>query len=185
MDPFFCECRAYGKIQEALADGTLTSSPAVPCYGYIYLSEADEQLLESRGIYLGGNYSDSEDEHPPAQKQPLRALVKKLGSSKSGVTVRKQGKIYTGILQLNLLKIYNRDIRADNYSDGLLVDFGSSMTEPHILLDAFDKDEKEEVYFEDDVMFKTMLSDEHINLNIDCTAIRSARDAKLGLKRGK
>uniref|UniRef100_A0A1Y1MH60 Protein kinase domain-containing protein n=1 Tax=Photinus pyralis TaxID=7054 RepID=A0A1Y1MH60_PHOPY len=38
------------------------------------------------------------------------------------------------IRELNRLKIYNKDIRKDDFRDGKLVDFGSSWTEPHCFM---------------------------------------------------
>ncbi|KAH7302834.1 kinetochore Sim4 complex subunit FTA2-domain-containing protein [Stachybotrys elegans] len=172
MDPFFCECRSYGRIREALADKRLKSNPAVPCYGYLLLSEEDEQYLESQGVDLAASTSDSEDEPEVMQRRPIRALVKALASPKSGVTVRRQGKIYANILELNAIGIYNRDIRAGNYRDGLLVDFGSAMVDPDIILDKLYQDDKENVYTQDESMFKTMLEDEKIRMKINPVAVK-------------
>ncbi|KAI9149999.1 hypothetical protein HJFPF1_09749 [Paramyrothecium foliicola] len=168
-DPFFSECRAYGRIQDALDNKALAANPAMPCYGYILLQQKDEEILLEKGLNLRHDLTDSDTEEQTPEKSPIRALVKKLASPASGVTTRRQAKICMDLLKLNELQIYNRDIRAENYRDGLLVDFGSSITLPHILMDAFGAREREETLLKDGAMFKGMLDREGIKLKVDPT----------------
>ncbi|KAK8061303.1 hypothetical protein PG994_007669 [Apiospora phragmitis] len=56
-DPFFAECRAYGRIHDArLKDGN-KGALAVKCHGYLYLSNEDEALLTELGVDLGSDIS--------------------------------------------------------------------------------------------------------------------------------
>jgi hypothetical protein len=75
-------------------------------------------------------------------------------------------------LILNDLGIYNRDVRADNFRDGLLVDFGSSVTGPDIILQKFDEDKLRETSLEDGAMFEDMLDNENIPRKVDALATR-------------
>ncbi|KFA71811.1 hypothetical protein S40288_09917 [Stachybotrys chartarum IBT 40288] len=167
LDPFYCECRAYGRIQEALDDGTIKANPAVPCYGYMYLGPRDERILEDSGVALRYEDSDSESQESTGEQAPIRAIVKKLARPISGVTVRRQGKILVDIGTLNMLKIYNRDVRAENFRDGLLVDFGFSFTEPNIFLEDYDEESLRGLHLEDRRMFKDMLNEEKIDIKVD------------------
>ncbi|KAI8648849.1 hypothetical protein NCS56_01500900 [Fusarium sp. Ph1] len=54
------------------------------------------------------------------------------------------------------------DIRLDNYRDGKLVDFGSSWTGPHILLDARDEEAADESRLADRTKFSQMVENEKI-----------------------
>ncbi|KFA72779.1 hypothetical protein S40288_06391 [Stachybotrys chartarum IBT 40288] len=166
-DPFYCECRAYGRIQEALEDGTIKSNPAVPCYGYLFLGAKEERILEDSGVTLRDDDSDDESQESTEDRAPIRAIVKRLARPISGVTVRRQGKILVNIQTLNGLKIYNRDVRAENIRDGLLVDFGSSLTEPNIFLDDYDEDDFQGLYLQDRGMFEDMLNEEKIDIKVD------------------
>ena len=70
---------------------------------------------------------------------------------------------------LKKLKMYNRDIRAGNFRNGQLVDFGSALTEPHCILSALDKKVEEEardVRLEDLVMFDDMVAEEGIKTEV-------------------
>ncbi|KAL2678763.1 hypothetical protein Neosp_009514 [[Neocosmospora] mangrovei] len=53
-DPFYAECRAYGRIQEAIKKGYLKPKIVVPCHGFFFLQERDEKVLQSRNIDLEG-----------------------------------------------------------------------------------------------------------------------------------
>ena len=67
---------------------------------------------------------------------------------------------------MNKLKIYNRDIRKDNFKDGKLVDFGSAWTEPHCFMHSADKEEPKETRLGNLVMLDNMIELEGINTDI-------------------
>ncbi|KAH8744627.1 kinetochore Sim4 complex subunit Fta2, partial [Diaporthe sp. PMI_573] len=157
IDPFYCECREYGRIRDALVNGTLKDNPALPCYGYMILRPEDDEFLHQNGVQLSGEHSGADSHNSSETPCATRAIVKKLAGPASGLTVRRQGKVLRDILILNRLGIYNRDVRADNYRDGLLVDFGSSVTELDIILRKFDEDELRETILEVGGVFEDML----------------------------
>lgn len=165
-DPFYAECRAYGRIKEAQSKGTLKQTIVTPCHGFLIVKDQDKQLLEERGIDLGAEYEflqrTGEDGH-------VRAIVKDLAPPKSGVDASSLPKILRDIRWLQKLKIYNRDIRAENFRSDKLVDFGSALTEPHCILSAFDRTNKEEARdtrLEDLVMFDDMVKEEGIETEV-------------------
>lgn len=133
-----------------------------PCYGFIFLQDRDEKILRDRSI-------DFELDRVPIKYQQatpggcrVRAIVKDLASSDHGINEKSLYKTLTGITALNNYKIYNRDIRLDNYRDGQIVDFGSSWTEPHRLLDALDHRAARGSRRADRVLFDQMVRDEEI-----------------------
>ncbi|KAF2228621.1 hypothetical protein EV356DRAFT_56184 [Viridothelium virens] len=150
-DPFFAECRAYGRMNEVSSvqesgkrnDPTVISRRksdrtgrelAAPCHGFLALSTAkyDKIFRESFGIK---DWSRSEDDKKLSQdqRQPFRALVKTfLGSEKS---MRRPRKMLDDLKDLRSLGIFQRDIFARNYVDGLLVDFSLAETDPYWIWD--------------------------------------------------
>lgn len=137
-DPFYAECRAYGRIHQEKQRGTLTREVAIPCFGFIYLGDEHRPMLEQSGVELEEDCLDDELSQPedhPQHPRPIRAIVKKLASSNSGLNNKGSvGRMLKSIKELNRLQIYNKDIRKDNFRDEKLVDFGSSWTEPHCFM---------------------------------------------------
>lgn len=66
MDPLYCECRTYGRIGDALVNGTLKDNPALPCYGYMILRPEAEEFLHQNGVKLSGENSDA-DSHSSSE----------------------------------------------------------------------------------------------------------------------
>ena len=140
-DPFYAECRAYGRIHEALKKRELRASvadAAIPCHGYFFLQERDENILLGRDVDLALDSVDLHYQRTTVGGCRARAIVKDLASPDIGVNQKSLKKILSGIVTLNRQQIYNMDIRLDNYREGKIVDFGSSWTEPHRLLDLLD-----------------------------------------------
>lgn len=113
LDPFFAECRAFGRLVEEQRDGLL----AVKCHGYVFLPQEAESRIETQfGINDWNRKTEDEG-------RPLRAIVKdNIGSKepfgrKTFLAMRKV------VEELNKLGIYNMDIREDNYRGGRLFDF--------------------------------------------------------------
>lgn len=52
-DPFYAECRAYGRIKEAADRGEIREKIATKCHGYIFLDGDAQRWLEGQGIDLG------------------------------------------------------------------------------------------------------------------------------------
>ena len=143
LDPFYAECRAYGRIHMAKGQGKIKRDIGIPCYGFIYLDDRYRKQLDEYGVDLDESCLDSDDSAnssptPGARRattsRPIRSIVKKLASSDPGITYKTIENIRKDIQELNRLEVYNTDIRRDNFCDGKLVDFGSSITEPHCLI---------------------------------------------------
>ncbi|KAJ8132734.1 hypothetical protein O1611_g891 [Lasiodiplodia mahajangana] len=149
-DPFFAECRAYGRINQyyETIENTNRRRPrrsrlklrnasikpiAVPCYGYITLDAEYDTLLRKDFGIIDWDRSEQED-FGQIPKRPLRALVKQLVSSE--VSVANPRRMLGDLRQLRKLGIFQRDIYARNYKDGLLVDFSVAWTDPHWCLKA-------------------------------------------------
>lgn len=132
-DPFYRECRAYGKLAKS------SKKLAIPCLGYVLFKGRDRKELQD--VLFDANVDLDEDcldhENDPwlanglPRPPPIRGIVKELASQDSGVDEAALKSILADIKAINKLKVYNRDIREDNFKDGKLVDFGSSWTEPH------------------------------------------------------
>lgn len=127
----------------AKSQGNIKRDIAIPCYGFIYLDDRYRKQLDEYGVDLDESCLDSDysaDSSPtpgatrPTTSRPIRSIVKKLASSDPGITYKTIKTIRKDIQDLNGLEVYNTDIRKHNFCDGKLVDFGSSMTEPHCLI---------------------------------------------------
>lgn len=162
LDPFYAECRAYGRIKECQAKKLLKSNITTDCYGYILLDKDNEEILrETMKV-------DLPIPNPAYQLQTYeqnrpRAIVKDLieNSAPFDETVSSLRRILLGIVELNTTgRIFNRDIQADNFRGGRLVDFGSAFTLPHEIIDAMSPNEKSETMLTDRGQFDTMVLDE-------------------------
>lgn len=168
-DPFFAECRAYGRIKEAQDKGVLKEQVAIPCLGYILLQDKHRMTLEESGIDLEEDCLDDDVQQTPEaidQARPVRAIVKELASQDSGVNSSTVRRILKDIKTLNKLEIFNRDIRRENFRGGKLIDFGSSWTEPHCFMGSADTDEPGETRVRDLVMFDDMIESEGLKTNV-------------------
>lgn len=146
VDPFFAECRAYGKIEEyrkcvrskplgraerfQRRDQTQTNDEiAVPCYGYTYLPAMPyEDIIENKFGIKSWNRSTEDSQRLPSQKEPFRAIVKQFVDSKKSVV--NPAKMLRDLKKLRSLGVFQRDVCDRNYKDGLLVDFSVAWTEP-------------------------------------------------------
>lgn len=137
VDPFFAECRAYGCIENFYReqgprrkDGDVI---AVPCYGYLYISAAQEEDLRERFGIEDWNRSDDNEED---LRRPIRALVKKLISTKEPVNKKERSvrRMCSDLKKLHSIGVHPRDIFARNFRGGLIVDFGRALTEPSCVL---------------------------------------------------
>ncbi|KAK2593437.1 hypothetical protein QQS21_008854 [Conoideocrella luteorostrata] len=138
-DPFYRECRAYGRIHEAIRRRELKADVAVACHGYFFLQTKDQQILNNHNIDLRLDMVDLDYQSATIGGCRPRAIVKDLASSDSGVTGKNLGRLLHNLSRLNRAGVYNSDIHLNNYKDGKIIDFGSSWTEPNPLLDAWGK----------------------------------------------
>lgn len=137
-DPFFAECRAYGRIQEEEAKATKRPRKQIAAhsYGFIESTEEDKRLedfVRARKIDLDYPEGTSLNDR---NAYPLRAIVKEFVDGDLGVPSTRSGgaRMLLGrIKALNRMGVYNGDIRSSNIKNGLLLDFGLARTEPHCL----------------------------------------------------
>ena len=168
IDPFYAECRAYGRIKDAQTREALQRQIAIPCHGFLFLKDHDKQLLKERGIDLEEDL-DNEILRRTGGNGLVRAIVKDLTPRDNGVNASSARKILRDIRWLKKLTIYNRDIRVENFKNGQLVDFGSAVTEPHCILSALGKvfeEEARDTRVEDLVMFDDMVAEEDLNTKV-------------------
>lgn len=183
-DPFFNECRAYGRIQEARTNEGVKAALAVKCHGYLYLSREDESILTDLGVDLGTDVLDNSLRKALGRGGRVRAIVKEMAPEESGCTTGTLTKVLRRIRALNKLDIFNRDIRLDNIRGGLLVDFGSSWTKPHIIFDALGEVDKRSSLLQDLVDFDEMVAEEEFKTKLKALPNMEYRE-KLRVRTGK
>lgn len=141
IDPFYAECRAYGRINEIYTRLHPGQQPqdlkpehllAVQCYGYLMLTRSHEKVLASQfpSIY----FTRDPEQHGEI---PVRALVKRYVPEPSfALKTRSVKRMMQDLKTLHDHGLYPIDIRVENYRAGLLVDFGMALTTPSCVLDA-------------------------------------------------
>ena len=132
----------------------------------MFLSKEGEAYLEDQGIDLGRDTLDNKLLKATGGQGRIRAIVKDLEPGDVTINAQNLRKALTNIRLLNKLKIYNRDVRAENFKNGYLVDFGSAWTEPHCLLDALADWMARDSRLEDLVMFADMIAEEEIKTKL-------------------
>lgn len=185
-DPFFAECRAYGRIE---GYSTTTPGPlrkrrqprkqkpkqirakiAARCYGFLALKTADENgYLAAQGIDLWSDIDPDDDYRLQAEGSPIRGLVKEYiapapaAGVSATLTVRHYNRMLRSIKILNnTMRIIHRRVQAEAFHphSGLLVSFGTAWTmEPHCIMDVT-AEHIAEVWREADlVMFDDMVEE--------------------------
>ncbi|KAJ4294281.1 hypothetical protein N0V90_007971 [Kalmusia sp. IMI 367209] len=139
LDPFYAECRAYGRIEEIHAKyraKNVDNGPiAVPCYGYILISASDERRIVAQFGPLDVQRYEKDI------GAPLRALVKQyIPTEPINPKIRSVKRMLRDLRMMHQNGVYPIDIRAENYREGLLVDFGMALTEPSCVLRVVDED---------------------------------------------
>ena len=130
-DPFYNECRAYGRLEEHKLNGKV----AVRCYGYLTFSAEIESQLEREFQIHSWNRPGKEYQKPITQRRPIRAIVKDLILKDDPLTGRVADKILRDLKRMRSKGIYAGDVRPRNYKAGLLVDMSIARTTPHFLFD--------------------------------------------------
>lgn len=145
QDPFYNECRAYGRLIQKKANG----KSAVHCYGHTSLPAEREAELNQRFNIKTWDRPSEEVVKPIAEQRPLRAIVKELLLEDYPLTEKVLNKMLRDLLRMRRLGVYPRDVVARNYKNGLLVDFSCAMTKPHYLFDIRSKFQVEFLQGED------------------------------------
>ncbi|KAI1753886.1 hypothetical protein F4782DRAFT_496185 [Xylaria castorea] len=187
-DPFFAECRAYGRINqyyEGLRDktrrGPRGSRPrrsrpgprdvqirqlAVPCYGYMTLAAEYEKMLGDKFGVWDWNRLEREDSRQ-ITKTPFRCLVKQLIPSQ--VSILNPRRMLGDLKQLRKIGILTRDIYARNYKAGLLVDFSVAWTKPHWCWEGLGPYQRECEEKSELCLFDAMIKSEEIKTTVRAT----------------
>ena len=131
MDPFYCECRAYGRLIETSLNGRV----AVRCHGYLTIPAEKERELYKRFGVEDWNRPEAEYDLPIRKMPPLRAIVKDLVHQDEQLTEARFKMILRDLKKMHRIGVYPMDVRERNYRSGLLVDMSIAMTEPHYLFD--------------------------------------------------
>lgn len=132
-DPFYNECRAYGKLVEHNLNGEV----AVRCHGYLMLSAEYEDQLDDRfpELELDRDRPSEEYEKPVSSRSPLRAIVKDLVLEETTWKPYVARRMLRDLRKMRQLGIYAMDIKAENYTGGKLVDFSVAITLPNFIFD--------------------------------------------------
>ncbi|KJK93717.1 hypothetical protein H633G_02397 [Metarhizium anisopliae BRIP 53284] len=143
-EPFTCECRAYGRIQES-GHETL----ALKCYGYVLLDEQHERRMmaqfqhPSSGVCL--DFNGSIDASIPddvrwrfvgksGRAPPIRGIVKELGvPDEENLRPAVARSILRDIIRMQKLGIIGIDVMDVQIVSGKLCDFSTAITTPHFL----------------------------------------------------
>ncbi|KAJ2992099.1 hypothetical protein NUW58_g423 [Xylaria curta] len=157
-DPFYAECRAYGRIDELKKKGIIKEKTAADCYGFLRINSEDERKIAQMGVSLWD--LPKEDEYRrKAEGSPVRAIVKEYIEGTTIFGLRNCRRMLKNLRLLNEHGILLRDIKEDNYKAGVLIDFGSAWTEPHAIMDAVPREVAEDWRGADMQMFDDMLGD--------------------------
>ena len=163
-DPFYNECRAYGRLEEKGLNGKV----AVRCHGYTTLPpEKEEELAEKFGVY-SWDRPDYDKDLP--KRLVFRALVKDLVREDVPLTHKVVVKMLRDLKTMREAEIYNMDIYARNYKGGLLVDFSIAMTAPHFFFDIRPEWWSRAQKKQDLLQFDGMIRDEKVVTNISAVA---------------
>jgi hypothetical protein len=141
-EPFYAECRAYGRLQESGYEEL-----SVKCFGYVLLDEDHERALmklfgdnvptwhefcgnaESFGFPELRERFMGEDQRPP----PLRALVKEFGRPRENFQARDFRRIFRDIVRLQQLGIICIDVSTRQIINDKICEFSMAVTTPHYL----------------------------------------------------
>jgi Kinetochore Sim4 complex subunit FTA2 len=159
-DPFYAECRAFGRINESIQKGR-KKPIAVGCHGFLSIPADKEEFFARRFDIV--DWDRPEDWLKDlTQRQPFRAIVKDLILEDTEVTEKAIRTMRIELKALNSLKIYVKDISRTNYKGGHIVDFSSAWTYPHFMFrrDVGDQDEIESDKKEDLWLFDKMVQEE-------------------------
>lgn len=162
FDPFFNECRAYGKLIEKDLNGNV----AVYCHGYLMLPAQYEEDLEEQFEGLGWNRPFEEYDKPPAERQHLRAIVKELVLEDTDWKHRVAVKMLRHLKMIRKLGIYVMDIKPENYKGGLLVDFSVALTDSHFIFDIKPAFQIQGYKNEDLRAFDAMMRDQQVKTTV-------------------
>ena len=139
-EPFSCECRAFGRLQEAGYEEL-----AIKCFGYVLLDEEHEHTmttqfsnlkLEFNGDieYPGGDDMRSRFLGKDGRAPPIRGVVKDFGlEDEENLRTTLVRKILRDVIKLQQLGIIRIDVATRQIIDDKISDFSTALTIPHFL----------------------------------------------------
>ncbi|KAI0110421.1 kinetochore Sim4 complex subunit FTA2-domain-containing protein [Nemania sp. FL0031] len=166
-DPFYVECRAYGQIEARRKHQGLKRKDIADCYGFLSLTEVDEEALVTYGIDLWCDIPPDDGYRKRAEGSPARALVKEYIEDDAQIDKRAVKRMATAIKWMNRNNILIADIHPRNFKNGYILDFGSSWTKPHCLWQRMSRQKLPALLRIDSVRFKEMVED--LGLSTQCS----------------
>ncbi|KAI1380575.1 kinetochore Sim4 complex subunit FTA2-domain-containing protein [Hypoxylon crocopeplum] len=138
-EPFSCECRAYGRLQDAGHEGL-----AIRCFGYLLLDEEHERTMMDQFRDLELEFNRNMDDPglenmrsrfpgKDGRDPPIRGIVKEFGQCDEDLTKRLAKTLLGDIIRLQELAIINMDVAHRQVINGKLSDFSTAITIPHFL----------------------------------------------------
>ena len=118
------------KSESRTTEDNLRKEIAVPCHGYLAVPASPyEAMIKDQYGISEWSRSTADVERRGNDRLPFRALVKTL--VKSPTTIKEPRKMLSDLKMLRKMEVFQRDVFARNYKDGLLVDFSVAWTEPY------------------------------------------------------
>ena len=126
-DPFYNECRAYGRLIERDVNGKV----AVRCHGHMAIPATREEELYRRFEVYEWDRPKDDSKLPVSKRQPFRAIIKDLIEDDQPLTEKNLIRMRKDLLTMHKMGVYPQDVRERNYGGGLLLDFSIAITKPH------------------------------------------------------
>ena len=155
-DPFYNECRAYGRLKQKGLDGKV----AIRCHGYTTVPPMIESMLEER--FNVTDWGRDDYDKPMKERAAFRAIVKDLVREDPPLTHRLLKKMLKDLAKIRGQRVYPLDIMKRNYKGGLLMDFSNAITEPNYLFDIQPEWQVESYKNQDLIQFDSMIEEENI-----------------------
>ncbi|KAL8770400.1 MAG: hypothetical protein Q9209_003826 [Squamulea sp. 1 TL-2023] len=156
-DPFYNECRAYGRLLEFDLNGSI----AVAAHGYMTIPAKKVHELGRR--FQIDDWTKDAEEHShqdlPPYRHVFRAIVKDFIPNDLPFTHKRVKQMLQHLMKMRERGIYPMDIKRSNYKGGLLVDLSAAMTRPHFFLDMCAESRYERLMNEDLCAFDDMIDE--------------------------
>ena len=126
-DPFYNECRAYGRLIEHDVNGKV----AVRCHGHMAIPATREEELARRFDVYEWDRPKDDSKLSVSKRQPFRAIVMDLIEDDRPLDEKQLIKMRKDLLKMRKLGVYPQNVRKRNYGGGLLLGFSIAITKPH------------------------------------------------------
>ncbi|KAH9893794.1 hypothetical protein F4778DRAFT_794815 [Xylariomycetidae sp. FL2044] len=139
FDPFFCECRAYGRLKESNREHL-----AIRCHGYIMMDKALQDDLREKddtdwaeewnwkpGTRFQALVKDLFDADLHGDKSGLTGLEENSRIAMVNVDVKSAPRAVRAVKEFHRIGVFVQDINNSNIVDGRMIEFSSAWTAPH------------------------------------------------------